>query len=441
MKYLLSNLKLVAVAAVALLVLIVTIFQSLTTDSDSFSTLESVPSAPNPDADSPVETIKTLTARVNDMTHELQSMRQSNQELTRQKRDIELESAQIEERVASQVSANLRRDLVNQSAATSRDREQIRVLEQRINELQSRLARQDRSSISPIPIGEGTGTDSPSPTRSEMAWVEPLGLLTTESAVAAHSAPFAADTQTTSANPVFTLPRNATLLDSVNLTALVGRVPIAGEVQDPMPFKVLNGSLNITANGLTLPGVRGMVWSGTAIGDWTMSCVRGRLHSVTFVFADGRIRTVASDTGTASQGGHLGWISDSHGVPCVPGRQISNAATYLRGQLAASAVEGAATAAASAETSRILAPSSSIHSAVTGDVGSYVLGETVASSSRALSDWLRARSAQHFDAVYSPAGQEVVIHIDQAVEIDYETSGRKLEHELDTSFGRTPYLD
>ena len=416
MKYLLSNPKLVAVAAVAMLILIVTVFQTLTTDSESTSILESVPNAPNPDADSPVETIKTLTARVNDMTHELQSMRQSNQELTRQKRDIELESAQIEERVASQVSANLRRELVNQSTVSSRDREQIRTLEQRINELQTRLARQDRNSIPTIPIGEGTATSSANPSRSEVAWVEPLGLLTPESAVTADSAPFAREPQTATANPVFTLPRNATLLDSVNLTALVGRVPIAGEVQDPMPFKVLNGSHNITANGLTLPGVRGMVWSGTAIGDWTMSCVRGRLHSVTFVFADGRIRTVPSDSGTTSPGGHLGWISDSHGVPCVPGRQISNATAYLRGQLAASAVEGAATAAASAETSRILSPSSGIHSAVTGDVGSYVLGETVANSSRALSDWLRARSAQHFDAVYSPAGQEVVIHIDQAIE-------------------------
>ena len=90
--------------------------------------------------------------------------------------------------------------------------------------------------------------------------------------------------------PVYTVPRNATLIGSTAMTALVGRVPVQGQVRDPMPFKVITGADNLAANGLTVPGVQGMVWSGTAIGDWTLSCVTGRLDSVTFVFADGTVQ-------------------------------------------------------------------------------------------------------------------------------------------------------
>ncbi len=38
-------------------------------------------------------------------------------------------------------------------------------------------------------------------------------------------------------------------------------------------------------------GVAGAVASGTASGDWTLSCVRGQIRSLTFVFNDGTVRT------------------------------------------------------------------------------------------------------------------------------------------------------
>ncbi|BBA32469.1 integrating conjugative element protein family [Methylocaldum marinum] len=91
------------------------------------------------------------------------------------------------------------------------------------------------------------------------------------------------------------MPRNATLIGSTGMTALIGRIPIKGQVEDPYPLKVIVGSDNLAANGLEIPGVDGMIFSGTAIGDWALSCVRGTLHSVTFVFDDGTIRTLSSD--------------------------------------------------------------------------------------------------------------------------------------------------
>src|SRR3546814_4055075 len=77
-------------------------------------------------------------------------------------------------------------------------------------------------------------------------------------------------------------------MGSIAMTALIGRVPIDGTVNDPYPFKVLIGLDNLTANGIDIPDVAGAVVSGTASGDWTLSCVRGQIRSVTFVFQDGR---------------------------------------------------------------------------------------------------------------------------------------------------------
>jgi hypothetical protein len=48
-----------------------------------------------------------------------------------------------------------------------------------------------------------------------------------------------------------TVPRNATLIGATAMTALVGRVPVQGQVRDPMPFKVITGADNLAANGLT----------------------------------------------------------------------------------------------------------------------------------------------------------------------------------------------
>ncbi|MQT50276.1 TIGR03752 family integrating conjugative element protein, partial [Pseudomonas helleri] len=145
------------------------------------------------------------------------------------------------------------------------------------------------------------------------------------------------------ATPVYTVPTNATLMGSIAMTALIGRVPVDGTVNDPYPFKVLIGPDNLTANGIDLPEVAGAVVSGTASGDWTLSCVRGQVRSVTFVFHDGTIRTVPEEGersdnrqqnnkgGNTTQEG-LGWISDPYGIPCVSGERRSNAQQYLGSQ-------------------------------------------------------------------------------------------------------------
>lgn len=69
---------------------------------------------------------------------------------------------------------------------------------------------------------------------------------------------------------------------------------------------MLIGPDNLTANGIDLPEVAGAVVSGTASGDWTLSCVRGQIRSVTFVFRDGTIRTVPDEKGQGGTSGNRG---------------------------------------------------------------------------------------------------------------------------------------
>ncbi len=199
--------------------------------------------------------------------------------------------------------------------------------------------------------------------------------------------------------PVYTVPRNATLIGSTAMTALVGRVPVQGQVRDPMPFKVITGADNLAANGLTVPGVAGMVWSGTAIGDWTLSCVTGRLDSVTFVFDDGTIRTISGDD-RGNQGGGaekpLGWISDEQGIPCITGERKTNAPAFLTQRIGVMAIQAAAEAAANAETTSVVSDAGSVTSSVTGDTGTFVLGKTISGGSDEVSKWLLERQSQSY---------------------------------------------
>jgi integrating conjugative element protein (TIGR03752 family) len=233
-------------------------------------------------------------------------------------------------------------------------------------------------------------------------------------------------------HPVYTVPRNATLIGSTAMTALVGRVPVQGQVRDPMPFKVITGADNLAANGLTVPGVQGMVWSGTAIGDWTLSCVTGRLDSVTFVFEDGTIRTLSSDDRGNQSGGAekpLGWISDEQGIPCITGARKTNAPAFLTQRIGMMAIQEAAEAAANAETTSIVSDAGSVTRSVTGDTGRFVLGKTLSGGSEEVSKWLLERQSQSFDAVFVPAGTRIAIHVDRELLIDFDTTGRKLTHE------------
>ncbi len=242
-------------------------------------------------------------------------------------------------------------------------------------------------------------------------------------------------------DPVYTLPENSTLVGSTAMTALLGRIPVNNKVTDPYPFKVMIGRDNLTANGIELPDVEGAIVSGTASGDWTLSCVRGEVKSITFVFADGTVRTVPSPSGqtdnsgsdngsTAGNGGSIGWLSDDNGIPCISGTLKSNASTYLPslGLLAMGTSAGDALT-ANQYTSNTT-DGGGITSALTGNAGQAVLGQALGGSFKEVAQWVKERYAQTFDAVYVPPGAKVAVHITRQLNIDYAEKGRRVKYDV-----------
>ena len=452
-----SNRLLPLLAGSVVLMAVLVAVKSCSPNEEQPQLLEAVPQAPKPDADTPADTIKTLTANVSAMTSELNALRRDNTALKQENRDLIKDRKQIENNVLSRVQTAL--ETKRMDAAPTETTSAIAALTARVDSLTNRFgtsSTRPSSTGSDIPIGLGLDGIGTSSAESEsLVWVNPLEFTPSpdgdketllnrfsrtgrnaldgtrpevQSLVAKGS-----DVLNT-ALPVYTVPRNATLIGSTGMTALVGRVPIQGQVRDPMPFKVITGKDNLAANGLRIPGIEGMIWSGTAIGDWTLSCVTGKLESVTFVFEDGTIQTLSSDDNQlgGSSGNSdrpLGWISDARGIPCITGERKTNAPAFLTQRIGVMALEAAGEAAAQAETTTLINDSGSATSVVSGETGKYVLGKTLSGGSDEVAQWLRERQAQSFDAVFVPAGVELAIHVDHELPIDLHSNGRKLHHE------------
>lgn len=249
--------------------------------------------------------------------------------------------------------------------------------------------------------------------------------------------------RTEGAKPIYTLPENATLMGSVAMTALIGRVPVDGTVNDPYPFKVLVGPENLTANGIDLPDVAGAVMSGTASGDWTLSCVRGQVDSITFVFTDGTIRTVpqpqavASRTASTTQSsntdkirGGLGYLSDPYGIPCIAGERRSNAQQYLGSQsLVTAAGAGVAALLGHEQNNSSVISSGGGTLGVTSSSGNSALNSILSGGVSDIREWVNKLYGEAFAAVYVPPAAQVALHLDHEITIDYEPKGRSVRHE------------
>lgn len=238
--------------------------------------------------------------------------------------------------------------------------------------------------------------------------------------------------------PFYTIPENATMAGVVTMTAIVGRVPIDGKVTDPMQFKAIIGRNNLAANGWELPAdLSGVIVSGVAVGDMALSCSEGKIKSLTFVFQDGTIRTVSQHSGSklgGGSGGDLGYVSDLYGNPCIPGKFVTNAPSYIAQIVGVKTLGVAAEAYAKAQTTTIgSALTGQSSTSVTGDTDKYVLGKAASSGADEVSAWLLQRLKNSFDAVVTPAGQHIVVHIDQQIAIDKEINGRKIVHQYQTN--------
>ncbi len=224
----------------------------------------------------------------------------------------------------------------------------------------------------------------------------------------------------------YTIPTNATLIGSVSMTAMLGRIPVNGQVVDPYPFKVMVGEDNLSSNGIKIPGVVGILMSGIAKGDWTLSCVSGDITSMTFTFDDGTIVTIPEPGTKATE--PLAWFSDYNGIPCITGERITNAASYLSQRVGLTAAASYANASAATQFTTQANSDGSLTSGLTGDPTQVAANTAIAEGLNEVTDWLDQRQSSSFDAIYIPPGTEMAIHISEELRIDYDPEGRKVNH-------------
>ncbi len=227
--------------------------------------------------------------------------------------------------------------------------------------------------------------------------------------------------------PHLTIPATTTLLNGTALTALIGRIPVQGQLQDPWRFKVIVGTRNLAANGHRIARLAGMLLAGTARGDLSLSCVSGNIDTATFIFADGTIQTARSATDPESSFAGLGWISDEFGNPCIAGELKSNALQYLTQATLVNTAKSTAEAIANAQTETSTAVNSAQRTtSVVGDIDQYIAGYATQESLSTVAQWLNDRQLNSFDAIYVPAGHSVAIHIEKAIHIDQDPAARKV---------------
>lgn len=412
------------------------------------------------EGDTPHDTLATLVGQVKQLRNELKSALDDNQRQRTENERLRQRESAVDQRIQNTLAAE--RDglqAAREQAAHQQEQTQglLQDLERRLNSLATQSGHAD------LPVGLGLGEDDAREWASgRVQWVEPEDQLrdgqparrkasSTESPAddaqfptsfapasdSRESAGTAGDVrskvaESASAQPVYTAPANSTLMGSISMTALIGRVPIDGTVHDPYPFKVVIGPDNLAANGIELPDLAGAIASGTASGDWTLACVRGQIRSLTFVFHDGTIRTVSA-SGSArpddSIEGGLGWISDPYGIPCVSGERRSNAQQYLGSQaLVTAAGAGAASLIKSDRGSTSFITSDGNVLGTVGLTGQEAMGRILAAGVQDLSDWVNKLYGQAFAAIYVQPGARVAVHIEQPLTIDYDTQGRRVHH-------------
>jgi integrating conjugative element protein (TIGR03752 family) len=441
------------------------------------------------DADSPSESLKTLTAEVIAMRSQMQTLGDTNRTLMAQRAQSTVDRQQIKDELLSEL-----RQSGGTTGASGASPLTLDASASGSPSSTSKLGKfLDPATLAELPAdfgfdtpsgakaARGAGTDSASVTTPAMSTsspprsVYPMGVSVERGRdgkdalvrkVAGVPTPIGRHDNTTEASATildgqsplatqgkkkdkryFTIPENATLMGVTAMTAIVGRIPVDGKVTDPMQFKAILGPENLAANGHFLPqDLAGVVVSGIAIGDLNLQCSEGLIQSLTFIFNDGTIQTVsqrqngitpnARGSGASSNSGlattaKLGYLSDRYGNPCISGVFITNAPAYLTDTIGLKSLSIAGQAYAQAQTTTTTSTGfggASSSSAITGDIGKYVLGKTVGGATDEVSSWLMKRLGNSFDAIVTVAGADVVVNIDQEIPIDKTVGARRIDY-------------
>lgn len=402
------------------------------------------------DGDTAYDTLRTLLGTIKQTKADVAKVKHDNQRLLEENQTLKEQSGDVDYKIRQEV--------------TAKQEELQSTLEARLSELEQKLEEKLQSSTSVVnamptqnemPIqNDGAANDS-------INWVNPENIPMFDdkgnaffggdgngnssnggsfnlfkaldkselgqASARLHGKPNQYDEETPP-TPYFTIARNATLAGSVAMTALIGRVPLEGALTDPFPFKVVIGQENLMANGLELPEIEGAIVAGKASGDWTLSCVKGDVESITFIFRDGRIVSLPESKDGSTGGEQLGWLSTPSGIPCIPGVRKTNAPEFLASQFLMAGAEATAQGFSQAQLTTE-SGANGFSQAVSGDAGKFALGQGLAGGIKATADWYRQRYGNTFDAIYVPPGKKIVVNISKTLRIDYDKNARKVNYE------------
>ncbi len=236
-------------------------------------------------------------------------------------------------------------------------------------------------------------------------------------------------------DPRFTIPPDSSLFDSVTISVLTGRIPKDGDVSDPSPFKVAIGRDNLAANGFSMPGISGMIMSGTVYGDLVGKCVRTKILRATYIFEDGRILTLPKKR---NKGTSIGYLASPIGDPCIKGRYITNGNAQQAKSLLANMASGAANAYAQTQVTSQTNSQGGSSSVVTGSDKKFVLGAAITNGANGVASILAKQQFDQWDQIVVDVGQTVTINIDEQLEIDNASNLRKISYENEnTTYGLT----
>lgn len=390
-------------------------------------------------SDAPVDTLRTVSASYQ-QTQTVQAQLSSDLEQTQDEQKKQSEQVTMLEEQLVQLSARVETALGNLGTQASAGREELKVRQQPVQDTLAHThpgSVYDDLGINSAKQGHpawGEEEQRNTVAHSTLVWTEPLDAkqddtgqwltpalkaLQTVGATAGdsfeqNSARFDNDRGT----PVYTLHRGSVLANSVSLTALMGRIPMSGQVTDPYPFSMVVGANNLMASGFTLPDIQGAIVTGTVTGDWSLSCVRGVVESIDFIRADGSILSYPEESGAIDSGfdgssiktDELGFLADPNGNPCLSGIRISNAPQYLTTKGLLDAATAAANAASIAQKT-VSVDGNTSTSSLTGSAIKSAAGESAAAFTSTVSEFIQARMGSTFDIVYVEPGVSAAIHL------------------------------
>ena len=375
------------------------------------------------ESDSTSEEVRAAVTQMTELQKKIQSLQEELEAQTIEKEELQ---KLTEERIAAV------QEKIDQASASNAVPEPVAQL---LSELGDRLESIENQAFtatqSDIPDYEVEGA-SPSPFGQKILWIDPFATSSDlpappELIDLAEQLGTRASGSEPEPDPVYTLPAT-TIVDATALTALVGRLPVDGHIESPWRFKLLSKASNVTSRSHRVPGLKGVIWSGVAYGDLTLSCVSATVDTVAYVYDDGVVHTQKSPSNPDDITAGIGWLSDDRGNPCIPGDLKTNAPAVIARGVTTGTLAGVARGYAEAQTTRQSNSDGATTTTITGDAEDYALANAAADAVDEANVWFRRRLGQSFDAIYVPAGRPVVIHIEQQVNLDRPADLRRLAH-------------